>query len=93
MGFFSFLSRASNNGVGVSNQALLPRTTLPAGGSYMGGTGRRQWNIRRSLGPVNSPGFMIVNQQVVPVGLRGSGLGVSGQYVLQGLSDLSRKGQ
>lgn len=87
MGFFSFAKRPFGGGTGTANEALLPRTTLPAGGSYMGNTGRREWNIKRSLGPLNAPGFMILNQSLVPVSLRGSGLGIAGQYVLQGLSD------
>lgn len=85
MSFFSFLKRYNDLGVGTRDLGLRQFQTLPAGGPYLGDTGRRQWNIQRSLGPVNSPAFMIVNQKVVPVTLRGSGLGIAGQYVLQQL--------
>lgn len=84
--FFSFLQRYVDLGVGTRGAGLRQFQTLPADVPYMGGTGRRKWNIERSLGP-QAPGFMIWEQKVVPVTLRGSGLGISGQYVLQTLVD------
>lgn len=83
--FFNFTKRTDDLGVGTSDRGLLPFQTLPAGGSYLGGTGRREWNVRRQLGPLNAPGFMILNKGVVPIPLSGNGLGISGQYVLQSL--------
>jgi len=87
MSFFNFLKRYDILGVGTRDLGLRQFQTLPAGGPYLGNTGRRQWNIRRSLGPVNAPGFMMLNGAVVPVPLTGSfGIDLSGQYVMQGLA-------
>lgn len=86
MSFFSFVKRYTDLGVGTGSLGLRRQTTIPATVPYMGGTGRRKWNIQRSLGPVNQPGFMITNQQLVPVPLTGSfGIGLAGQYVGQSL--------
>lgn len=82
---FHFLKRYTDLGVGTRDLGLRQFQTLPPDVPYLGHTGRRQWNIKRSFGPVNSPGFMILNQKVVPVTLRGSGLGIAGQYVMQTL--------
>jgi len=76
--FFSFRKRYDNIGVGTKDLGLLPRTTLPAGGSYLG----PQWNIKRSMAPQSAPGFMILNGAVMPNTLRGSGVYVPGQYAL-----------
>lgn len=84
--FFSFTKRTADLGVGTGDLGFQQFQTLPPGGSYLGGTGPRDWNIQRSLGPLNAPGFMILNGAAVPVTLRGSGLGLSGQYVLQPLA-------
>lgn len=85
--FFAFTKRTDNLGVGTGNLGFLPPTTLPPNVPYLGNTGERQWNVQRSFGPVNSPGYMLLNQTVVLIGLRGSGLGIAGQYVLQQLSE------
>lgn len=82
MGFFSFRKNADNLGVGTKNMGLLPRTTLPAGGSYLG----PQWNVKRSMAPLGAPGFVILNGAVVPNSLRGNGLGIPGQYALTPLA-------
>lgn len=86
MSFFNFKKTYRDIGVGTRDLALRPFQTLPPNVPYLGNTGRRQWNIQRSLGPVNSPGYMILNGAVVGVSLRGSGLGLSGQYTLQTLA-------
>lgn len=86
MSFFSFLKRYSDVGVGTRDLGLRRRTTIPANVPYLGNTGPRQWNIQRSLGPVNAPGFMIMNGETVPVPITGDfGLGIAGQYVMQTL--------
>jgi hypothetical protein len=84
--FFRFVKRTTDLGVGTRDLGLVQFQTLPLNVAYLGDTGRRKWNIQRSLGPVNSPGFMIMNAAYVGVGMRGSGLGISGQYVLQSLA-------
>jgi hypothetical protein len=86
-GFYSFLKRFSDLGVGTRDLAFRRQTTIPANSNYLGNTGRREWNIRRSLGPLNQPGFMILNGAAVPVPLTGNyGLGVAGQFVMQTLA-------
>ncbi len=84
---FNFIKKTADLGVGTGDLGLLPFQTLPPNVPYLGGTGARQWNIQRSLGPVNSPGFMMLQRRVVPVGLRGSGIGIGGQYILQPLGE------
>ena len=88
MGWFSFTKRYDNIGVGTKDLGLLPRTTVPAGGSYLG----PQWNIRRSLAPVSAPGFMILNGAVVPNTLGGSGIGIPGTIPLTTLTAQSKQG-
>jgi hypothetical protein len=89
MSFFSFLKRYDNVGVGTKDLGLRRRTTIPVQSVYLGGTGRREWNIRRSLGPVNAPGFMILNSAYVPVPITGDfGLGIAGQFVMQTLAQV-----
>lgn len=89
MSFFSFLKQYTDLGVGTRDLGLRRRTTIPAGGSYLGNTGRRQWNIQRSLSPTNQPGFMILNGAAVPVPITGNfGLGIAGQFVLQTLAQV-----
>lgn len=82
MGWFTFRKRYDNVGVGVRDQGLLRRTTLPPGGSYLG----PQWNIRRSMAPISAPGLMILNGAVVPTSLRGNGLLIPGQYAMTPLA-------
>jgi hypothetical protein len=82
MGWFTFKKRYDNIGIGTRDLGLLPRTTVPAGGSYLG----PQWNVKRSLAPLNAPGFMILNGAVMPNTLRGSGLFIPGQYALSPLA-------
>jgi hypothetical protein len=82
MGFFSFKKTYDNIGVGTKDLGLLQRTTLPAGGSYLG----PMWNIKRSMAPVGAPGFMILNGATVPNTLRGSGVYIPGQYALSPLA-------
>ncbi len=87
MDFFNFIKKTNDLGVGTRDLGLLPFQTIPIDSVFLGNTGRRKWNVQRSLGPVNMPGFMIVNQELVPVPITGgSGLGISGQYVLQSLA-------
>jgi hypothetical protein len=87
MSFFSFLKRYSDVGVGTRDLGLQRRTTIPVDSIYLGNTGPRQWNIKRSLGPVNQPGFMILNGAVVGVPITGNyGLGIAGQFVMQTLA-------
>jgi hypothetical protein len=82
MAWFSFKKTYDNIGVGTRDLAVLPRTTVPAGGSYLG----PQWNIKRSMAPLGAPGFMILNGAVVPNTLRGNGLFIPGQYALMPLA-------
>jgi hypothetical protein len=82
MSLYSFVKRFTDLGVGTRDLGFRQFQTLPAGGSYLG----PQWNIRRSLAPLNAPGFMILNGAVVPNTLQANGLGIAGQYVLQGLA-------
>lgn len=85
--FFRFTKRTTDLGVGTRDLGLLPFQTLPADSVYLGNTGRRKWNVQRSLGPLNMPGFMVLNQALIPVPITGgNGLGISGQYVLQTLA-------
>jgi hypothetical protein len=86
MAWFHFRKSYDNLGVGTRDLGLLPRTTPPPGGSYLG----PQWNIHRSLAPLSAPGFMILNGAVVPNTLRGSGIGIAGQYAL---TPLGQNGQ
>lgn len=86
MGWFTFKKRYDNIGVGTKDLGLLPRTTLPAGGSYLG----PQWNIKRSLAPIGAPGFMILNGATVPNTLRSGGLFIPGQYALSPLAQQSK---
>ena len=88
MGWFSFKKRYDNIGVGTKDLGLLPRTTPPPGGSYLG----PQWNIHRSLAPIGAPGFMILNGAVVPNTLRSSGIGIPGQFALSPLASQSKQG-
>lgn len=85
---FSFKKTYDNLGVGTGDLGLLQFQTLPEINVYLGNTGRRQWNIRRSLAPISAPGYMMLNQGLVPVPLTGStgGLGVPGQIVGQTLA-------
>jgi len=76
--FFSFLKSTDNIGVGTGDLGYRRSTTIPVDSTYLG----PQWNIKRSLGPLNNPGYMKLAQELVPVGIRGSGLGISGQYSL-----------
>jgi len=90
--FFRFAKRTTDLGVGTRDLGLLPFQTLPPDVAYLGNTGRRKWNIQRSLAPLKSPGFMVLNQALVPVPLTGSfGIGLSGQYVLQSLAQVKDK--
>ena len=85
--FFSFKKTYDNIGVGTGDLGLRQFQTLPAYDVYLGNTGRRQWNIKRSLAPISSPGYLMLNHAVVPVALTGmSGLGVPGQLVGQSLA-------
>jgi hypothetical protein len=88
MGFFSFIKTFDNIGVGTKDLGLLPRTTLPAGGSYLG----PQWNVRRSMAPIGAPGFMILNGAVVPNTLRASGVYIPGQFALSPLAQQTKQG-
>lgn len=85
MSFFTFVKRYTDLGVGTRDLGLQRRTTIPAGGSFMGGTGARKWNVQRQLGPLNSPGYMMLNKALVPVSIRGSGISIGGQFVTQNL--------
>ena len=76
--FFSFLKATDNVGVGTRDLGYRRSTSIPIDSTYLG----PQWNIKRSIGPVNNPGYMKLAQQVVPVSVRGSGIGISGQYTL-----------
>jgi len=83
MGFFSFRKTYNNIGVGTKDLGLLPRTTVPAGGSYLG----PQWNVKRSMAPFSAPGLMLNGKTLVmPNSLRGSGLYIPGQYALSPLA-------
>lgn len=82
MAWFNFRKRYDNIGVGTKDLGLLPFQTLPAGGSYLG----PQWNIRRSMAPLQLPGFMILNGATVPNTLRGNGVYIPGQYALYPLA-------
>lgn len=83
MGFFSFLKKYDNVGVGTKDLGLLPRTTLPAGGSYLG----PQWNIKRSMMPQSAPGVMLAGKTLVlPNTLRANGVYIPGQYALTPLA-------
>lgn len=89
MNAFSFLKRFTDLGVGTKDLGFRRQTTIPVNSRYLGNTGPRQWNVRRSLGPVTQPGFMILNGAVVPVPLSGNfGLGIAGQFVLQTLAQV-----
>jgi hypothetical protein len=85
MGLFTFRKTYDNIGVGTKDLGLLPRTTLPLGGSYLG----PQWNIKRSMAPQSAPGFMILNGATVPNTLRSSGVYIPGQYALSPLAQKS----
>lgn len=82
MGWFTFKKRFDNIGVGTKDLGLLPRTTPPPGGSYLG----PQWNIHRSLAPFSAPGFLVLNGATVPNTLQGNGIGIPGQYALSPLA-------
>lgn len=88
MGWFTFRKTYDDIGVGTKSMGLLPRTTLPPGGSYLG----PQWNIKRSLGPLSAPGFMILNGATVPNTLRGSGVYIPGQYGSAPLAEQKKQG-
>lgn len=89
MGWFSFRKTFDNIGVGTKDLGLLPRTTLPAGGSYLG----PQWNIKRSMQPFSAPGLMLAGKTLVmPNTLRGSGVYIPGQYNLTPLAQQSKQG-
>jgi hypothetical protein len=88
MGFFSFKKTFDNIGVGTKDLGLLPRTTFPAGGSYIGPQG----NVKRSMAPIAAPGFMILNGATVPNTLRGNGLFLAGQYALMPLAQQDKQG-
>lgn len=89
MGWFTFRKTYDNIGVGTKDLGLLPRTTLPLGGSYLG----PQWNIRRSMAPLSSPGIMLNGKTVVmPNTLRSSGLFIPGQYALTPLAQATKQG-
>lgn len=83
---FSFFKGTTDLGVGTRDLGFRRSQTLPVNSNYLGDTGRREFNIQRSLSPTPGAGFMKMDQRLVPVNLRGSGLGVSGQYELQGLA-------
>lgn len=76
--FFAFTKRTNNVGVGTSDLAFLRSQTLPVNSNYLG----PQWNVKRQMLPCGAPGFMKYNQTVVPVGIRGAGLGIGGQYTM-----------
>lgn len=82
MGWFSFKKTYDNLGVGTKDLGLLPRTTPPPGGSYLG----PQWNIHRSMKPITGAGFMILNGAVLPTSALGNGLFIPGQYALTPLA-------
>lgn len=88
MAWFTFRKRYDNIGVGTKDLGLLPRTTLPPGGSYLG----PQWNIKRSFAPLSAPGFMILHGATVPNTLRSSGVYVPGQYAMAPLTQQSKQG-
>lgn len=88
MGWFTFKKRYDNLGVGPRDYGVLPRTTLPAGGSYLG----PQWNIKRSMAPFSAPGFMMLNGAVVPSNTLQNGFGVQGQYALMPLAQNTKQG-
>lgn len=79
--FYAFLKGFATLGVGTGNLGFRRSQTIPADVVYLG----PQWNVQRSLGPLPGPGYMMLEQRVVPVSVRGSGLGIQGQYVLQSL--------
>jgi hypothetical protein len=83
---FSFFKGTTDLGVGTRDLGFRRSQTLPVNSVFLGNTGRREWNVRRSLGPISGPGYMKLEQQLVPVTIRGSGLGVAGQYELQSLA-------
>jgi len=89
MGWFSFKKTYDNIGVGTKDLGLLPRTTYPAGGSYLG----PQWNVRRSMKPFSAPGVMLAGKTLVmPNTLRGSGVGIPGQFALTPLGQAQKQG-
>jgi hypothetical protein len=83
---FSFIKSTNNVGVGTRDLGFRRTTTIPVDSFYLG----PQWNPRRQLIPFGNPGYMKLNQEVVPVGIRGAGIGISGQYALQSLVDMGK---
>lgn len=87
--FFNFRKRYDNIGVGTKDLGLLPRTTPPPGGSYLG----PQWNIKRSLAPLSAPGLMLAGKTLVmPNSLRAGGVYIPGQYALSPLAQQTKQG-
>jgi len=85
---FTLVQATENLGVGTRNLGFVRNQSIPVDSTYLG----PQWNIKRSFGPVNNPGYMKLAQELVPVGIRGSGLGISGQYTLSQLVDFTPPG-
>jgi hypothetical protein len=89
MGFFSFRKTFDNIGVGTKDLGLLPRTTPPPGGSYLG----PQWNVKRSMKPFSNPGVMLMGKTLVmPNSLRGNGMAIPGQFAMTPLAQASKQG-
>jgi hypothetical protein len=93
-GPFTFLKRYTDLGVGAMADGLLRPQTLPPNTPYLGNTGRRQWNVQRSMKPISAPGFMMVNQQVIPVPITGTtgGYAIPGQLISQPLAQIQKGG-
>lgn len=74
-------------GIGVGNLGLAQPQTLPLL-NYTGG-GRP---VRRDLAPLATTPQVFAPQTVTPVSLRGNGVYLSGQVVLQALTDFKANG-
>jgi len=81
---YSYLVGRSGYGIGVENLALRQPTTLPVDSIYA-----PKYNIQNSLAP-QSPGFVKMYQNFVPVSLLANGVYFSGALALQALSDFEK---
>lgn len=85
MSFYSYVRNSLNLGVGTRDLAFQRSQSIPIDTVY----GPR-YNVHRSMAP-QAPGFVKLNQQVVPVSLLGyNGLAIPTQRVLQQLVQMER---
>lgn len=81
MSFYSFIKRYTDLGVGTRDLGFRRPQTLPMSGHYVDAN-----FIRRSLAPINQPGFLMVSKTVPLVPLTGTaGYAIPGQIVQQPL--------